>query len=45
MNGGMKMKSLQELYAEIIASDDLKKAFAEAAKNNTVTQFAKGERR
>ncbi|MBR5088793.1 MAG: hypothetical protein IK093_05145 [Ruminiclostridium sp.] len=35
------MKTLQELYNEIIKSDELKKQFAEAAKNNTVVDFAK----
>ena len=35
------MKTLQELYTEIAANDDLKKAFAEAAKNNNVVDFAK----
>ena len=35
------MKTLQELYTEITASDELKMAFAEAAKNNTVVEFAK----
>ena len=35
------MKTLQELYTEITASDDMKKAFAEAAKNNKVAEFAK----
>ena len=35
------MKSLQMLYSEIIASEEMKKAFTDAAKNNTVVQFAK----
>ena len=35
------MKTLQELYTEITVSDDMKKAFAEAAKNNNVVDFAK----
>ena len=35
------MKSLQMLYSEIIANEELKKAFTDAAKNNTVVQFAK----
>ena len=35
------MKTLQELYTEITVSDDMKKAFAEAAKNNKVAEFAK----
>ncbi|MBR5088796.1 MAG: Nif11 family protein [Ruminiclostridium sp.] len=35
------MKTLQELYNEIVGSDALKKQFAEAAKNNAVVDFAK----
>ncbi|MBR5088794.1 MAG: Nif11-like leader peptide family RiPP precursor [Ruminiclostridium sp.] len=35
------MKTLQELYSEIVGSDELKKQFTEAAKNNTVVDFAK----
>ena len=35
------MKTLQELYTEIIKSDELKKAFAEAAKSGAVIEFAK----
>ncbi|MBR5088797.1 MAG: Nif11-like leader peptide family RiPP precursor [Ruminiclostridium sp.] len=35
------MKTLQELYSEITKSDELKKQFTEAAKNNTVVDFAK----
>ena len=35
------MKTLQELYSEIVKSDELKKQFTEAAKNNTVVDFAK----
>ena len=35
------MKTLQEFYKEIIADDELKKAFAEAAKENKVIEFAK----
>jgi len=34
------MKTIRELYNEIIADDELKKAFAEAAKNNKVEDFA-----
>ncbi len=35
------MKTLQELYEEIIQSEELKKQFSEAAKNGTVIEFAK----
>ncbi|MBR5088798.1 MAG: hypothetical protein IK093_05175 [Ruminiclostridium sp.] len=35
------MKTLQELYNEIIKSDELKKQFTEAAKNDTIVDFAK----
>ena len=35
------MKTLQELYNEITASDELKKAFAQSAKDNNVAGFAK----
>ena len=35
------MKTLQELYSEITANDELKKAFAEAAKDNKIVEFAK----
>ena len=35
------MKNLQELYADIVANDELKKAFAEAARNNRVVEFAR----
>jgi len=35
------MKTLQELYNEIIANDGLKNAFVEAAKDNKVVEFAK----
>lgn len=35
------MKSLQDLYSEIIGSDELKKAFAEAAKGGKVADFLK----
>ncbi len=33
------MKSLQEIYTEITASEELKAAFAEAAKNGTTLEF------
>lgn len=35
------MKTLQELYSEIIASDELKAAFAEAAKDGKAAEFLK----
>ena len=35
------MKTLQELYSEIIAGEEMKKAFAEAAKNDKIVEFAK----
>ena len=34
------MKPLQELYTEITADDGLKKAFAEAARDNRIAEFA-----
>ena len=37
------MKTLQELYQEIIKNDELKKAFLEAAKANKVTDFLKAQ--
>ena len=33
------MKTLQDLYSEIMASDELKKALAEATKAGTVDEF------
>ena len=33
------MKTLQELYNEVTASDKLKKAFVEAMKSNSVKEF------
>ena len=35
------MKTLQKLYTEITASDGLKTAFVDAAKNNRIVEFAK----
>ena len=35
------MKTLQELYSAVITDDELKKAFAESAKNNRLVEFAK----
>ena len=35
------MKTLQELYEEVKASDDLKRALAEAVKSDNVTDFLK----
>ena len=37
------MKSLQDLYKEIINSDELKKAFTEAAKTGKVLEFIKAQ--
>ena len=35
------MKTLQELYNEVIASDELKKEFLEAGKNGKAEEFIK----
>lgn len=35
------MKTLQELYAEIIGNDELKKAYLEAAKGGKIAEFMK----
>ena len=35
------MKTLEQLYQEIIKSDELKKAFSNAAKESRVEEFAK----
>ena len=35
------MKTLQELYDEVVASAELKKAFALAAKSGKIVEFAK----
>ena len=37
------MKTLQELYSEIIASEELKAAFAEAAKSGKTAEFLKAQ--
>ena len=37
------MKALQELYAEIIGNDELKKAYLEAAKGGRVAEFLKAQ--
>ena len=37
------MKTLQDLYTEIMASEELKKAFAQAAKDNKVADFLKAQ--
>ena len=37
------MKSLQDLYKEIIANEELKKAFMEAAKAGKVLEFIKAQ--
>lgn len=42
ITGGITvMKTLQELYEEVKASDDLKRALAEAVKSDNVTDFLK----
>ena len=35
------MKTLEDLYKEVIASEELKKAFAQATKENKVADFLK----
>ncbi len=35
------MKTLEQLYQEIVKSDELKKAFSNAAKESRVEEFAK----
>ena len=35
------MKTLEDLYKEVMASEDLKKAFAQAAKDKKVADFLK----
>lgn len=37
------MKTLQELYTEVIASEELKKAVAQAAKDKKVADFLKAQ--
>ena len=37
------MKTLQDLYKEVMASEELKKAFAQAAKDNKVSDFLKAQ--
>ena len=37
------MKTLEDLYKEVMASDELKKAFAQAAKDNKVADFLKAQ--
>ena len=37
------MKTLQDLYTEVMASDELKAAFAQAAKDNKVADFLKAQ--
>ena len=37
------MKTLQELYKEILASDELKKAFLEAAEDGRMVEFIKAQ--
>ena len=36
------MKTVEELYGEIVASDELKKAFVGAMKENKVEEFLRG---
>ena len=37
------MKTMQELYSEIVASDELKSAFVEAKKENKLEDFLKAQ--
>ncbi len=37
------MKTVQDLYKEVMASEELKKAFAQAAKDNKVADFLKAQ--
>ena len=37
------MKTLQEMYNEIIADEELKKAFLEAAENGKIVEFAQAQ--
>ena len=37
------MKTLEDLYKEVMASDELKAAFAQAAKDNKVADFLKAQ--
>ena len=37
------MKTLQDLYKEVMASDELKAAFAQAAKDKKVADFLKAQ--
>ena len=37
------MKTLEDLYKEVMASDELKKAFAQAAKDKKVADFLKAQ--
>lgn len=37
------MKTIQELYNEVLKSEELKKAFSEAVQNNTVEDFLKAQ--
>ncbi len=37
------MKSLQELYSEIIGSDEVKKAYLDAAKGGKIAEFLKDQ--
>ena len=37
------MKTLEDLYKEVMASEELKKTFAQAAKDNKVSDFLKAQ--
>ena len=37
------MKTIQELYSEVLKSEELKKAFSEAVQNKTVEDFLKAQ--
>ena len=37
------MKTVQDLYKEVMASEELKKTFAQAAKDNKVSDFLKAQ--
>ena len=37
------MKTIQELYSEVLKSEELKKAFSEAVQNKTVEDFLKSQ--
>ena len=37
------MKTLQQLYTEILGSDEMKKSFAEAARDGKISEFLKAQ--